>query len=55
MIASTDNEFIQAAIELYHSSELREYIGNNAKSNIQLNFTEAAISKKIVGFIKTIS
>lgn len=55
MVASTDNEFIQAAIELYHSTELREYIGNNAKSNIQLNFTEEAISKKIIGFIKTIS
>ena len=55
IIASNDTEFIKAAIELNASSELREYIGNNAKNTIKLNYTEEAISKKIIGFIKTIS
>ena len=55
LIASNDTDFINAAIELNSLKELREYIGNNAKKTIQFNYSEEAISKKIVEFIKSIS
>ncbi len=55
IVAKTDTNFIKSAIELSYSIELREYIGRNAKNNISVNYSEEAIAKKIIEFIKNIS
>jgi len=55
MIANTEDEFIQNAIELSLSKEIRESIGRNAKKNIEENYQTEVITKKLIEFIKKIS
>jgi len=53
-VADTPADFFEAMKELHNNQELRQYLGENAKTFVRENYDLSNVSKKLVDFLKNI-